>query len=130
MKARVTFKSNYFPIEPGEDEDINPGVFGKALATWIAGRLRERGVAVEKMIEEDFGRLVLIQRKPLMLWVGCANVEDTVTEWQLFIVAEGGLFNRLLRRVDQKPVFSDLVAHVRAIVEQVPGVSDVEWHPN
>ncbi len=129
MKARVTFKSSYFPIEPGEDEDINPGVFGKALAAWIADKLRERGVGVERIIEEDFARLVLIQRKPFALWVGCASEDDTVTDWQLFLVAETGLLTRLFRRVDPKPIFSSLVAHIQAIVEQVPDVSEIEWHP-
>jgi hypothetical protein len=129
MKARVTFKSSYFPVEPGEDEDINPGVFGKALAAWVADKLRERGVSVEKIVEEDFCRLVLVQRKPFMLWVGCANAEASATEWQLFLAAEVGLLGRVFRRVDPAPSFSSLVAHVRAIVEQVPGVSAIEWHP-
>jgi hypothetical protein len=129
MKARVSFKSSYFPVEPGEDEDINPGVFGKALAAWVADKLRERGVGVEKIVEEDFGRLVMVQRKPFMLWVGCANAENSTTDWQLFLAAEVGPLRRIFQRVDPTSSFSELMAHVRAIVEQIPGVSAIEWHP-
>lgn len=129
MKAQVSFTSDHFCIEPGEDEDINPGIYGKALAAWVADKLRERGVTVEEIIEEDFCRLVMLHRKPFMLWVGCANAEDSTTQWQLFLAAEVGIIGRLLQRIDPRPDFAKLVENIGTIVNQVPGVSQIEWHP-
>jgi hypothetical protein len=35
------FKSSKFEIEPGEDEEINPGMYGRQLARWLKQRLTE-----------------------------------------------------------------------------------------
>ena len=128
MKARVSFTSDHFAIEAGEDEDINPGIYGKALAQYLATHFRSRGIEVEGIVDEDFARLVMVQRKPFMLWVGCANEEGSTRSWQLFLAAELGLLSRL-RRINPEPAFSELRENVRSIVEAIPGVSQVQWHP-
>jgi hypothetical protein len=50
------FKSSKFEIEPGEDEEINPGMYGRQLARWLKQRLTEKGYSVEDIINEDWGR--------------------------------------------------------------------------
>ena len=99
VSDRVTFSSNHFKVEAGEHEKTNPGIYGKALAEWMAAQLRRRGVLVEEIVAEDFGRCVLVKRKPIMFWVGCASVDDNPTRWQMFIALERGLMARL-RRID------------------------------
>jgi hypothetical protein len=124
----VVFRSSHFAVEPGEDRETNPGIYGKALASWIAERLRTRGVAVEAaIVAEDFGRVIVVQRVPFMLWVGCASLDDSTTEWQLQIAAEFTWFARLFRRVDPAPAIAQVREHLRAIVQEVPGVSDIQW---
>jgi hypothetical protein len=124
----VVFRSPGFPVEAGEDRQTNPGIYGKALAAWVAQKLRARGVAVEdEIVAEDFGRVVVVQRTPFMLWVGCASVDDSPTEWQLQIAAELPLVARLFRRVDPAPAVATLREHLRAIVEEVPDVADIRW---
>jgi hypothetical protein len=81
VSDRVTFSSSHFKIEPGEDAETNPGIYGKALAEWMGAQLRRRGVPVEEIVAEDFGRCVMVKRKPVMLWVGCASVDDNPTRW-------------------------------------------------
>jgi hypothetical protein len=39
----LVFESSAFAIVPGEDEETNPGLYGKSLATWLAGELRSAG---------------------------------------------------------------------------------------
>jgi hypothetical protein len=83
MKAQVTFESDFFKPVAGEEEKTNP-LFGQALAEWLAVQLRNRGVDVEGIIPEDFGWVVMISRKPFMLWLGCGNIEGSTTEWSIF----------------------------------------------
>jgi hypothetical protein len=35
------FRSTRFEIEPGEDKEINPGIYGKQLAEWLKARLED-----------------------------------------------------------------------------------------
>jgi hypothetical protein len=96
------FKSTSLEIEPGEDEDINPGIYGRQLAAWLKARLEDHGYPVE-VIEEDWGRCLMCARKPFMLWVGCgamtgATKEDVV--WHCFVVAEPGLLSRFFMKTE------------------------------
>jgi hypothetical protein len=44
MKTHLEFTSTAFPAYPGEDKDINPGIFGKRLAEFLAEGLRKKGL--------------------------------------------------------------------------------------
>jgi hypothetical protein len=127
ISDHVVFTSSHFIVEAGEDQETNPGIYGKALASWMAEKLKARGVPVESMVAEDFGRCVMVQRKPFMLWVACASLDGSKTRWQMFIALEQGLVGRLLRRADATPDLQRLREHYRALVQEVPGIADVEW---
>lgn len=65
----VTMSS--FEVEPGEDAQTNPGLYGRAFSKFVAEGLRARGEPVEAVIPEDFGWCVLLGKKPARRWVGC-----------------------------------------------------------
>ena len=125
--AQVTFQTNFFKPIAGEDEETNPGRYGKALAQWLMERLKQRGVAVEGLIPEDFGWVVMLSRKPFMLWLGCGNTDGSTTEWSVFPVAETSTLQRLFKRVDPAPEIERLKAHLSELVLSIPGVSNVVW---
>jgi hypothetical protein len=70
----VKFRTDFFKPIAGEDEETNPGVYGKALARWLAEKLKERGVSVDDVFGEDSFWLVDIHPKPFRLFLGCANL--------------------------------------------------------
>jgi len=125
--TQVTFSSEFFKPAPGEDEQTNPGRFGNALAEWLAERLKERGVSIEGVIPEDFGWVVMISRKPCMLWLGCGNTDGSTTEWSLFPVAEPSLLQRIFKSVDPASEIEKLKSHLIELVPLIPGVANVVW---
>jgi len=127
MKAQVTFESDFFKPVAGEEEKTNPGVFGQALAQWLEAQLRNRGVEVEGIIPEDFGWVVMISRKPFMLWLGCGNTEGSTTEWSVFPAVEPPLVQRLFKRHATEPAVQALWEHVKAIVPTIPEVKAISW---
>lgn len=124
---QVTFHTDFFQREHGETEETNPGCYGKALAQWLAKNLRERGVAVEGVIPEDFGWVVMVSRKPFMLWLGCGNTDGSTTEWHVFAVAERSILQRLFKRGNPEPEIEELVAHLVALVPSIPNVTNIAW---
>ena len=70
------FKSSLFEVEPGEDEETNPRLYGRQLATWLRQRFVSLGYEVEDVIPEDWGWCVMCQRDPYLLFVGCVNLRD------------------------------------------------------
>ena len=123
----VVFSSSKFPVEPGEDEETNPGIYGKALATWVAAKLKERGVPVKRIVAEDFGRCVMVRNWPFMLWIGCANLDGDTARWQLCVTLEWGFIARFFGRNEVQTELDRLREHLRAIVQDIPGATDIEW---
>jgi hypothetical protein len=124
---QVEFSSSHFAIDPGEDDETNPGVYGRSLASWIAAQLERRGVPVEGLVAEDFGRCVMVRRRSFRLFIVCASADDGGMRWRMFIVLEQGPLSRLLRGAQAQAELARLRQQFRAIVADIPQVTDVAW---
>jgi len=91
----LIFQSDAFTPVPGEDEETNPGIYGKALSDWLSQALAADGHVVSGTFAEDFGRLIQLQNPGFTLNVVVASTDDTATEWRVFVFAEAGLLARL-----------------------------------
>jgi len=131
------FKSSRFAIEPGEDEEINPRIYGRQLAAWLKERLEHSGYSVEDVICEDWGRCLMCSREPFMLWVGCGNVTDTAQPddappskedviWHCFATAEVPFWKRLFRKVDTGPAVAKLHENLGRILRLEPAITLVD----
>ena len=127
LDRQVEFRTDFFLPIVDEERETNPGVYGKALATWVKAKLEERGLQAEDIIPEDFGWVVPVSRKPFRLWLGCANLEESTSQWSIFPVAELSLLQRIYRRPETEPALQLLWGHVRELVHSIPGVSNVHW---
>ncbi|KAF1712772.1 hypothetical protein [Pseudoxanthomonas sacheonensis] len=129
------FQSSMFDIEPGEDQEINPRMYGRQLANWLKEQLELRGYDVEPVINEDWGRCLMCSRDPFMLWVGCGNVTDYSTAqesdppppkehifWHCFAVAEIPLLKRLFNKSDTGPALLKLNADLSDILSSDPRI--------
>ena len=126
-RLQVTFQTDFFKPVAGEEAQTNPGRYGRALAQWLAEKLRERGVALEGIVPEDFGWMVMVSHKPFKLWLACANTEGSRNEWSVFPVAEASMVQRLLRRINPASEVEKLRVHLVELVPSIPGVSNVSW---
>ena len=111
-----------FPIQPGEDAETNPGVFGRALADYLAAQTRCRGVGVDGVIPEDFGYCIMLKRKPLRLWIGCGNRAGHTDEWIAFAVAEAGLLGRFVGNIHPAVAIDRISEMLGEIMRAAPGV--------
>ena len=130
------FRSARFEIEPGEDKEINPGIYGKQLAEWLKARLEDRGYKVEPIIHEDWGRCLMCSRQPFLLWVGCANMTDLSASpdapplkeqitWHCFATAEVLFWKKLFRKIETEPALAKLRADLGEILTADPTITMV-----
>jgi hypothetical protein len=131
QSAMLLFESNAFAAAPGEDEQTNPGIFGRALAEWVGDRLRELGLPAEPVIAEDFGWCVPVRLTPHALYVACASEEEMPGSWrwQLFVFAEGGLLQRLLGKDTRREAVDRVFAAVRQALESSPDIRNLTEEP-
>lgn len=123
--SQIWVETNFFKVEPGEDEGTNPGRYGRAFANWISERLKVRGETVEQVIPEDWGWCVVLTRKPYLLWIGCGNRADRTDEWGAFVTAEPNVIQRFFRTVDTGPAVARLTKVLKEIMQEVPQAKKV-----
>jgi hypothetical protein len=127
------FTSHLFAVEPGEDDEVNPGIYGKQLATCLKGQLESRGYVVEPIIAEDWGRCLMLSRDPFLLWVGCGNVQRHAAEgvasseliWHCFPAVDVPFFKRLFGKSDTSAALARLDEALRSILGQHPAITMV-----
>lgn len=120
------FKSEAFPVEPGEDAEVNPGVFGKALANWLAEGLRDAGYEVKGAIAEDFGRLVELAAPAGKLYVAASSTDESATEWRVFAISEQGLLTRLRGGPGAGEILARITPTLRNMLGAHPGIRDLQ----
>jgi hypothetical protein len=65
MDAFIHITSDKFPILPGEEEElVNDGMYGKALAQYLQAKLSERGYDAPFVCCEDWGWWVELKDAP------------------------------------------------------------------
>ena len=121
----LEFSSSGFAIFPGEDEETNPGIYGKALAQWVAEQLEPAGFRPHPVIAEDFGWCVPIESEPHSLYVACANVDELPDRWRVFAFAEGGIMARLSGRDRSAESLASLYAALKRCLESAPMIHDL-----
>jgi len=125
QSALFRFESSAFAIAPGEDEETNPDIFGKALAQWLSEQLAARGFKVTGVIPEDFGWCVGVDSNPHASFVTCSNTPDHKTQWGVFVFSEGGLLSRLLGKDKRPEVVASLFAGVKEILSASSNISAI-----
>jgi hypothetical protein len=140
MSDGYWFKSSLFEIEPGEDDEINPGIYGRQLTQWLKARLEAGGYAVEAVIAEDWGRCLMCQRSPFSLWVGVSSVDDETRAageiptkeaviWHCFATTEGGLRMRMFGKKNEiEASRAKLDATLLSILRSEPAINGVTPH--
>ena len=125
---RLCFTTSKFGVEPGEEERTNPGRYGKQLAEWIKEKLILKDHHIEQdIIPEDWGWLVMVQRKPFPLWVGCGNKDGSTEQWMVFVETEPNYLQKLLKKADPDSLLIQLQEEVEQIVNEDPAISNAAW---
>jgi hypothetical protein len=84
----LEFSSTLFEVVEGEDEETNPGIYGKSLAAWLASQLR---VPEQDVIAEDFGWCVPVKSSQHRLYVACSSEDDSKDRWRVFALRKAAL---------------------------------------
>ncbi|MDJ0908960.1 MAG: hypothetical protein QNI99_07185 [Woeseiaceae bacterium] len=70
------FTSTLFEVEPGEDWNTNPGMYGKQLSAWISDNLESAGYEQCDSFAEDWGWCVTCSSGPYRIMIGCGVYAD------------------------------------------------------
>ncbi|MEO9130763.1 MAG: hypothetical protein ABI240_06100 [Sphingomonas sp.] len=127
MQTHLEFRSTAFPAYPGEEEEINPGRYGKRLAEFLAGELPRYGFKVVDLNAEDWGWRIDLAHDAFPLWIGCGNYEEHEDGFLCFIEPSRPFVRRWLKRVPTSETTERLATALEQIVLQSRNARDVRW---
>ena len=127
MKTQVEFRSDKFPAYENEEQEINPGRYGKRLAEFLATGLRSHGFETEELIAEDWGWVVPIKNDGFKLWIGCGNYEEYPDGFLCFIEPHTPLIRKLFKKIDTQSRVEALQKAMDAVLSESAGIRDKRW---
>lgn len=126
MRTHLEFRSNAFPAYPGEEEEINPGRYGRRLAEHLAAALPAHGFEVLDVGAEDWGWCIGLRNDGFPLWIGCGNYEEYDDGFLCFIEPSKPHVG-WLRRVSTEATVERLASAMDQIIASIPDARGVRW---
>jgi hypothetical protein len=87
MLTHVEFRSDKFPAYEGEEEQINPDLWGKRLTEFLCDKLLTEGFKTEEPLAEDWGWRIDVVNEGFSLWIGCGHYQEYPDGYLCFIDA-------------------------------------------
>ena len=120
MQTHVEFRSDQFPAYDGEEEQINPGLWGKRLAEFLRENLRKEGFETEESIAEDWGWMVPVTNEQFRLWIGCGHYQEYPDGFLCFIEPHTPFVRKLLKKIDTQPRVASLQRAIDKVLSEAP----------
>jgi hypothetical protein len=127
VKTQVEFRSDKFPAYEGEEEQINPGLWGKRLAEYLAQKLAEKGITTGPPIAEDWGWYVPIQNEGFRLALCCGHQNGEDDEFLCFTDPATPVVKKLFSKIDATVELTRLTEALQQILSSDREIRDVVW---
>src|SRR5215470_239100 len=127
MKTQVVFRSSKFPPYEGEQEQINPGLWGKRLAEHLVQKLSEKGIQTDEIIAEDWGWYVPVRNDGFRLALCCGHQNGDDDQFLVFTDPSTPKVKKLFRTIDATPQLTRILDALRQILESDPDIREVVW---
>jgi hypothetical protein len=127
MNTQVTFRSDKFPPYEGEEEQINPGLWGKRLAEYFVEKLKGTEIKTEEIIPEDWGWYIPIKNEGFRLAICCGHQNGDDDEFLCFTDPDKPVIKKLFKRIDATEQLTRLVTAMERILASDPDIRNIEW---
>ncbi len=127
MQTQVEFRSLKFPPYEGEEEQINPGLWGKRLTEYLEKKLAERGIQTEEMIVEDWGCFLPIRNEGFRLALCCGHQDGDDEQFLVFTDPATPKVKKLFRVIDATAELTKLLGALREILESGSDIREIVW---
>jgi hypothetical protein len=127
MNTQVTFRSSKFPPYEGEQEQINPGLWGKRLAEYFVEKLNGMGIETQDIIPEDWGWYIPIKNDGFRLAICCGHQYGDDDEFLCFTDPATPIIRKLFKKFDATEQLSRIVDALDKILSSDPDIRHVVW---
>ncbi|MEP4077939.1 hypothetical protein [Haloferula sp.] len=131
MKTQVEFRSSKFPPYDGEEDEINPGLWGKRLTEYLARELAKHGIETDEMAVEDWGCYLPIRNDGYRLALCCGHQDGDDDQFLVFTEPSTPRVKKLFRTIDATFQLNRVLDALRTTLKADSEIRDVVWlEPN
>jgi hypothetical protein len=127
MKTQVEFRSSKFPPYEGEEEMINPGLWGKRLAEYLVQKLAERQIKTAEIIAEDWGWYIPMQNEGFRLAICCGHQNGDDDQFLCFTDPSSPIVKKLFKKIDATAQLTRLTDALQQILASDPDIRNIVW---
>ena len=128
MKTQVEFRSSKFPPSDGEEDEINPGLWGRRIAEYLVEKLSERGIKSDSIIAEDWGYYIPIQNERFKLAVCCGHQSGDDDEFLCFTDPSRPIVKKLFKTIDGTAELTRLTEAIHQVLVSDAEIRDITWN--
>jgi hypothetical protein len=125
MKTQFEFRSSKFPPYEGEEEQINPGLWGQRLAEYLVQQLAMKGIATEAIIAEDWGWYIPVPNEGFRLALCCGHQDGDDDEFLVFTEPATPIIKKFFKKIDATPQLTRLTEALEQILASDPDIRDL-----
>lgn len=127
MKTQVEFRSSQFPPYEGEEEQINPGLWGKRLAEYLVQKLAEKGIETQVPVAEDWGWYIPLPNQGFPLALCCGHQYGDNDQFLCFTEPSVPVVRKFFKTLDATPQLTRLTEALAQILASDPEIREVTW---
>ena len=127
LLTHVEFRSNRFPAFDGEEEMINPDLWGKLLADFLREGLLLRGYDIPDALPEDWGWMLRISNQPFSMWIGCGHYQEYPDGFLCFIEPRKTRVWKGLKRIRTVETIDALKLAIDEVLVENAGFRSKKW---
>lgn len=116
-----------FPPYDGEEDQINPGLWGKRLAEFLVVELKPYGIETEEIVAEDWGWYIPIKNERIRLAICCGHQNGDDDEFLCFTDPAKPINRKLFKTIDVTNELERVVDAMEKILSSDSGITDIVW---
>src|SRR5205809_6406148 len=111
----------------GDQEQINPGLWGKRLAEYLVQKLSEKGIKTDEIIAEDWGWYIPIRNEGFRLAVCCGHQDGDDDEFLCFTEPSTPIIKKFFKKMDASEQLARLTEALQQILSSDSDIRNVVW---
>ena len=122
METEIYIKSELFPPYPGEEDDINPGRFGKKLAEFTKSLLLKENIEVADLYSTDYSYELRLDQYKFNVYISTGNIDGEKNEFLISINPKEEFKRKLFKKISTKETISEIYGIIKKGIVDNPEI--------